>query len=100
MVELGGDNHRNVGRDVNGLEEAYAAVSESYAESASHQRQHQTFDEELANQTQAADPDGESNGDLARTRAGSRQKKIGDVGASDDEHEPYQCHEHGDQGCV
>src|SRR6202022_2013880 len=58
-----------------------------YAESGAGDAKNETLRKQSAAQCARARAQGRADGELALTSDGARQDKIGDVGASDDEHE-------------
>ncbi len=99
--------HSNVNADPSGVRHlAHSAHRENRAQeiqppdsqeqsySASDDGEQQAFSEQLPDQAKATGSQGQANGDLLLPRGGARQQQIGDIRASDEQHETNCCQQH------
>src|SRR4029453_10323715 len=85
-VQLGCNDHRQIGGNLKGPEEADSAVGESHSECASDKGEKEAFRHQLSKQPRPAHAQRETYRDLARARTGPAEHQVGDIGASNEEH--------------
>ena len=81
-------------------EQIQEALREEQTDSRGDGREKKAFQEELADETQPTRPEGNTHRDFFRARCRPRHHHVGDVGASNEKHEPHRGEHDRDEASV
>ncbi len=96
-IELEGECHRQIGRDLNQLKQFDGTVANRKTQHAAGERDQQTLHHQLPNQPGSPGPDRQAHGHLARACRRPAGQQPGDVGAGDEQHRGSERGQHGNQ---